>query len=150
MKKGTQFSARRRTLSIYVATNATSHNCHSQTWIDNTPQVYSDLLKVLEACNPASINLDTDADLAFASGLHAGEFARLSEELGAKWSKRFVNKPMVAVEYIATMPESQLNWYRKLMETAWAIISEGFSNEAIIPGSTTTEVNAHSSCMVQI
>ncbi|SMQ47944.1 unnamed protein product [Zymoseptoria tritici ST99CH_3D7] len=86
-------------------------------------------------------NLDRQhfPDIAFASGLHAGEFEKLSSELGKKWSKRFVDKPIVAVEYIATMPASQLGWYRKLMETAWAIISEGFSNVAVAPGTTTTE-----------
>ncbi|SMY21631.1 unnamed protein product [Zymoseptoria tritici ST99CH_1A5] len=139
MKRAIQFSARRRTLSLYVSANSTSKECHSQTWIDNTSQVYSELLEILEACDPSSIVVNTDADIAFASGLHAGEFEKLSSELGKKWSKRFVDKPIVAVEYIATMPASQLGWYRKLMETAWAIISEGFSNVAVAPGTTTTE-----------
>ncbi|KKY18789.1 putative xaa-pro aminopeptidase family enzyme [Phaeomoniella chlamydospora] len=46
---------------------------------------------------------------------------------------------MLGVEYIATKLEGQLEWYRKMQETAWAMIKEGFSERVISPGKTTTE-----------
>lgn len=45
---------------------------------------------------------------------------------------------MIAVEVVATMVNSRISWYQKLMETAWAIIEEAFSGNQIIPGETTT------------
>jgi len=48
--------------------------------------------------------------------------------------------PMLGVEFVATQPESKLEWYRKLQETAWAMISEAFSERVITPGKTSTEV----------
>jgi hypothetical protein len=46
---------------------------------------------------------------------------------------------MLGVEYIGTQISARLPWYRKLQETAWAIISEAFSSSVITPGETTTE-----------
>lgn len=140
MKSFTQFSARRRTTSIFFA-NAVNGTSASYTWIDNTPNVWDELRGVLEANDPESIVVNVDADVAFSSGLHAGEFELLFKELGSPWNGRLYSEPMVAVEYVATMPKAQLGWYRKLMETAWATISEGFSESVITPGYTTTSVS---------
>ncbi|CAK1362273.1 unnamed protein product [Cercospora beticola] len=138
MKQAEQFSARRRTLSIFFADDG-FEGCESHTWIDNTPKLWQDLHNVLRFCDPHSIALNIDSEIAFAGGLHAGEYRKLLEEVPAPWNERFVSKPLVAVEYIATMPKSRLHWYRKLMETAWAVIDEGFSERVITPGKTTTE-----------
>lgn len=138
MKKSVQFSARRRTLSIFFA-DVKNESCSSRTWIENKPVLWVQLLDVLQKCNPSSIAVDVDSEIAFASGLHAGEYRLLKEQLGHPWKDRFVAAPHVAVEYVATMPGSRLDWYRKLQESAWAVISEGFSHKAITPGVTTTE-----------
>ncbi|GIZ46783.1 hypothetical protein CKM354_000989500 [Cercospora kikuchii] len=138
MKQAEQFSARRRTLSIFFADDG-FEGCESHTWIDNTPKLWQDLHNVLRFCDPRSIALNIDSEIAFAGGLHAGEYKKLLDEVPAPWNERFVSKPLVAVEYIATMPKSRLNWYRRLMETAWAVIDEGFSERVIVPGQTTTE-----------
>ncbi|KAF2209177.1 hypothetical protein CERZMDRAFT_107232 [Cercospora zeae-maydis SCOH1-5] len=138
MKYAEQFSARRRTLSIFFADDG-FEGCESHTWVDNTPKLWQNLHNVLRFCDPGSIALNIDSEIAFAGGLHAGEYLKLLEEVPSPWNERLVSKPMVAVEYIATMPDSRLHWYRKLMETAWAVIEEGFSERVIIPGETTTE-----------
>ncbi len=49
---------------------------------------------------------------------------------------------MVAVQFVASKVPEQLDWYRKLQSTAWAMIEEGFSEKVIIPGETTTQVTA--------
>lgn len=138
MKKAQQFSARRRTLSIFFADDG-FEGCESHTWIDNTPQLWENLHNVLRFCDPRSIALNIDSEIAFAGGLHAGEYRKLLEQVPSPWKERFVSKPLVAVEYIATMPHSRLHWYRKLMETAWAVIDEGFSERVVLPGHSTTE-----------
>lgn len=138
MKRATQFSARRRTLSLFLADDK-NEACKSRTWIDNTPVLWTELREVLEKCNPDSIVINVDADIAFASGLHAGEYKELIKQLDQPWKSRLVAASQVGVEYVATMPKSRLGWYRKLQESAWAVISEGFSREAITPGVTSTE-----------
>lgn len=136
LKDYEQFSARRRTTQLILA-NATGDSPLSYTWVDNTPLVWSELTAVLAAQQPRNIALNTHAELAFSGGLHAGERDVIEAALG-DWADRFVLEPMIAVEVVATMVESRLGWYRKLMETAWAIIEEAFSTSNIIPGKTTT------------
>lgn len=139
LKSATQFAARRRTTMLFLA-NATSGSPSSHTWIDNTPTVWSSLLAVLAEQDPARIAINIHSEIAFSGGLHAGEFGAFFEQLGPKWAKRFVIEPMIAVEFVATMVEGQLSWYRRLQETAWAMISEAFSESVITPGKTTTSV----------
>lgn len=62
----------------------------------------------------------------------------MSTALGSKWTSRFVVNPLLGIEYIGTQISARLPWYRKLQETAWAIISEAFSAAVITPGKTTT------------
>ena len=141
MKSATQFSARRRTTSIFFA-NAKDDTASSYTWIDNTAELWKNLRSVLSINDPASIVINIDQDIAFSGGLHAGESMLIQEQLGMPWNDRLIVEPMVAVEYVGTMPKAQLSWYRKLMETAWAMITEGFSQRVISPGETTTEVSS--------
>ena len=143
LKRATQFSARRRTTQLFFA-NASEPIKPVYTWIDNTPDIWESLLDVLETQNPQTIAVNVDSEVAFSSGMHAGELGNIKRKLGKKWNKRLISEPMIAVEYVGTMIKERLPWYRKLQETAWAIISEGFSEKVITPGETSTEVRRHS------
>lgn len=139
LKHATQFSARRRTTQLFL-TNATTSDQLAYSWIDNTPEVWTNLRNVLESHNPATIAVNVDSEVAFSSGMHSGELQKIMTELGPKWKRRLVSEPMIAVEYIGTMVKDRLPYYRLMQETAWAIISEGFSEKVITPGKTSTEV----------
>jgi hypothetical protein len=93
--------------------------------------VWAEARAVLAARQPRTIALNTHAELAFAGGLHAGERDAVAAGLGADWAGRFVLEPMLAVELVATMVPGRLAWYRRLMETAWAVIDEAFSAAVI-------------------
>ncbi|PSS05282.1 putative lipo protein [Coniella lustricola] len=138
LKSFTQFSARRRTTQLFLA-NATNGAPSAYSWIDNTPLVWSELKAVLQDQQPRSIALNTHSELAFSGGLHAGELNAIEAALGLEWTDKFVLEPMIAVELVATMVDSRLDWYRKMMETAWAIIDEAFSSRVIHPGVTTAQ-----------
>lgn len=86
--------------------------------------------------------MDVDSDIAFSSGMHAGELEKVRAGVGGEWARRFVARPMVVVEAVATMPAAQLGWYRRLQETAWALVGEAFSERVVVPGVTSTEVGA--------
>lgn len=137
LKEFEQFSARRRTTQLFLA-NATGDSQSAYNWIDNTALVWTELRSILADQQPRTIALNTHAELAFSGGLHAGERDAIEAALGNEWAERFVLEPMIAVEVVATMVDSRLEWYRKMMETAWAIIEEAFSNKIITPGETTT------------
>jgi hypothetical protein len=142
LKSFTQFSARRRTIDLFIA-NPTPGTPSAYSWIDNTPDVWVKLLEVLESQDPETVVINVDSDIAFSAGLHVGELQEMEKRLGKKWKDRFVKEPMVGVEFVAWMAgggEEKLRWYKALMETAWAMIDEAFSEKVITPGKTTTAV----------
>ncbi|KAL1890862.1 hypothetical protein Sste5346_008003 [Sporothrix stenoceras] len=162
LKSATQFSARRRTTFLYVPGNASASVAVAPTartqvlvnkvsgrtatgflWIDNTPALWLELRAVLSAANsddpPKRIAINAAQDLAFSSGMHAGELEAVKRGLGELWSARLVDDvPLLAIEFVATMVPGRLAWYRRLQETAWAVISEAFSARVVTPGMTTT------------
>ena len=143
LKAAQQFSARRRSTLLFLANATTGPS--SYYWIDNTPKVWSELREVLGKEQPASIVVNTDPQIAFSSGLHAGELEAIKDGIGAEWAGKLAAEPLVAVEYIATMVKDRAAWYRRLQSTAWAIISEAFSERVITPGETTTTVRMRDS-----
>ncbi|KAI0894255.1 hypothetical protein F4806DRAFT_117718 [Annulohypoxylon nitens] len=137
LKEATQFSARRRTTHLFLA-DPLNGAPSSYSWIENTNAVWTDLQQILAAQQPRSIALNTHPEIAFAGGLHAGELDAVVKGIGEEWKDKFVLEPMLGVEVIATMVKGRLPWYRKMMETAWAIIEEGFSEKTIVPGKSTS------------
>jgi hypothetical protein len=147
IKCATAFSARRRTVHLFFAEaedGADSNDAESgrqenaYLFVDNTPGVFSDLQSLLEKRNPETKAMNTDPDLAFAGGLHVGLYNELQDHLHPNCSSRFTSVHLLPVEYIATMPASQLSWYHRLQETTRALISTTFSSAVIEPGVTTT------------
>lgn len=146
LKAFTQFSARRRTVDLFLSSPLPSDpkNKTHYSWIDNTPKVWDELSKALEEKDPKKLVVNVDADIAFSAGLHVGEMEEMEKRLEKKWTERFVREPMIGVEFVGWMGEAEvgkgkLGWYKGLMETAWACIGEGFSEKVITPGVTTTE-----------
>lgn len=136
LKEATQFSARRRTTQLFLA-NASHGTPSTYDWIDNTPLVWEELRDIFEAQQPRAIALNTHPELAFSGGLHAGERDAIVSALGPEWESKFVLEPMLGIEVVGTMVDGRLGWYRKMMETAWAVIEEGFSERIIKPNETT-------------
>ncbi|OTA58923.1 hypothetical protein K449DRAFT_385475 [Hypoxylon sp. EC38] len=137
LKEATQFSARRRTTHLFLA-DPIDGAPSSYSWIENTEAVWTDLRKILATQQPRSIALNTHPEIAFSGGLHAGELDAVIKGIGEEWKDKFVLEPMLGVEFVATMVNGRLPWYRKMMETAWAIIEEGFSEKVIVPGKSTS------------
>ncbi len=95
---------------------------------------------MLEDLNPRRIAINVDRDIAFAGGLHVGELDAFNEALG-QWMERTVNVPMLAIEYVTTKVEGQLEYYHLLQDLVWQMMEEGFSRQTIESGVTTTEVS---------
>ncbi|KAI1177853.1 putative lipoprotein [Nemania sp. FL0916] len=138
LKDAVQFSARRRTTHLFLASPKNGAKS-AYSWIDNTPAVWAELRKIFEEQQPRSIALNTHPEIAFASGLHAGELETIATSLGEEWADRFVLETMLPVEVVATMVPGRLPWYRRMQETAWAIIEEAFSEKVIVPGKSTPQ-----------
>ena len=145
IKSATEFAAHRRTVVLFHI-HSTSNSAkevlpNPLVWIDNTGEVWPELRSNLTALNPKRIAVNIDQDIAFAGGLHVGELAVLRRELGTEWTDRFVNEPMLAIEFVAKRLPDQIRYFRKMSETVWAMLEEGFSSRVVTPGKTTTDVS---------
>lgn len=147
IKDARQFSARRRTVVLFHTNTSTlAGRPNPIIWIDNTGDVWPELRSILHEFNPARIALNTDRSIAFGGGLHVGEYDVLNEELGEKWMQRTVNEPMLGIEFVAKRVPGQIEYYRKMQESIWAMIEEGFSEKVVQPGITTTAVSERELC----
>lgn len=142
IKDATEFAPHRRTIILFhTNSSALAGQPNPLRWVDNTGQAWTELRQVLRKYNPARIAINVDRDIAFGGGLHVGEWDVLHEQLGDSWMEKAVNRPMIAIEYVATRVPGQLEYYRMLQETTWALVEEAFSNSVIKPGLTATEVS---------
>lgn len=142
IKSATDFAAHRRTVVLFhTNTSSLAGAPNPMLWIDNTGDVWPELRALLNAFDPARIVVNTDRNIAFAGGLHVGEMEVLKEELGEEWTRRFVNVPMLAVEYVTARVPGQLEYYRKMQEMTWDMVAEAFSERVVTPRMTTTDVS---------
>ena len=151
IKSATEFAAHRRTVVLFHTYNNISSTVSGETilipnpltWIDNTGEVWHELRSNLTLLNPQRIAINIDENFAFAGGLHVGELAVLHKELGTEWISRFVNEPMLAIEFVAksVVLSDQIRYFRRMSETVWAMIEEAFSARVVRPGKTTTDVS---------
>ncbi|RDB20125.1 hypothetical protein Hypma_012765 [Hypsizygus marmoreus] len=140
IKNATDFGAHRRTVTLFhTNTSSLAGKPNPLLWVDNTGAVWPELLNTLKTYHPKRIVLNVDRHIAFAGGLSVGEMAVLNIQLGDRWMGCTVNEPMVAVEFVASRVDGQLEYYRKMQEIVWAMLEEGFSHQVIEPGKTTTE-----------
>jgi hypothetical protein len=143
LKPAAAFAARRRTTELFLAVPDSKDNKTHYSWITNTPEtdLWPELASLIHREGLRGIGVNQNPDVAFASGMHAGEMLAM-RVLGRKTWDAFVPvPPMLPIEVIGTMVEGKALWYRKLMSTAWAMINEGFSSRVVVPGeSTTTDV----------
>ncbi|KAH8113434.1 hypothetical protein DFH11DRAFT_1689568 [Phellopilus nigrolimitatus] len=136
IKPATAFAAHRRTVVLFHI-NASLPN--PLMWVDNTGDVWPALRETLAELAPRRIAVNVDRDIAFAGGMHVGELAVLQEELGERWKRHFVNVPMLAVDFVSRRVPSQIEHFRKMQETVWAMLEEAFSARVVVPGVTTTD-----------
>lgn len=143
MKQATEFAPHRRTVVLFhTNTSSLAGQPNPLTWVDNTGSVWPELLSALSSFDPQRIAINTHDTIAFAGGLHVGEMEELKVQLGEKWMERTANVPMLPVEFIAARIPGQLVWYKKMMESVWAMVEEAFSERVIEPGVTTTVVRS--------
>lgn len=103
------------------------------------PEQWTLLAPVVEACDPANIAVNVSHTHAFSDGLTVGEWEQLQAALPARYRDRVVRRERLALDYIAERLPEMLPTYRRMQETAHAIIATAFSDQVITPGVTRTE-----------
>ena len=105
---------------------------------EEEPDQWRALAKLVEQRDPRRIALDVSPVFALADGLSASERDALVAALPAGWDERIVSAEELAVGWLETRTDEELEVYPSLCRMAHAIIAEGLSERAVQPGVTTT------------
>jgi hypothetical protein len=88
---------------------------------------------------PKKIALNTSIDFGHADGLDHTEYETFKQKLPTPFSSRVVSSEPLAVAWLETRTEREMQFYPQLIKMSKDIIADGFSSKVITPGITTTE-----------
>lgn len=107
--------------------------------IDVRPNQWEALVKTIEDRKPKKIGLNMSPNYAHADGLSFTEHEEFLKKLPAEYQKRVVSAEKVAVGWLETRTEKEMAIYPLICRLSHQIIQEGFSEQVIQPGVTTTD-----------
>ena len=150
MLPSTWLSARRRTIMVFFDNGREIEklaiarydvgNLLKGAWdIDVRPNQWEALVKIIEDRKPKKIGLNTSTNYGHADGLSFTEHEEFLKKLPAEYQKRLVSAEKVAVGWLETRTEKEMAIYPLICRLSHQIIQEGFSEQVIQPGVTTTD-----------
>jgi hypothetical protein len=95
------------------------------------------LAEVIQEREPQRIGINVSRHWPVADGLTASLEQRLMEVLEPEYAERLVSAEELAVRWVETRNESELEVWPHVVTLARGVISEAFSNRVITPGVTT-------------
>jgi len=103
------------------------------------PEQWDALAALITARNPARIGINTSVDYGHADGLDHTDYLELMAKVPAAFKGRVVSADKLAVGWLETRTEREMQVYPQLVSATHRIIEEGFSERVITPGITTTD-----------
>ena len=145
-------SARRRTILVFyrnkqkqtiekyaVARYPVGKEIKAAWDVDAVPNQWEALVALLRKLNPSKIGINTSVDFGHADGLDHTEYLEFMNVLNVSEQSKVVSAQALAVSWLETRTEKEMQLYPSLLKITHAIIKEGFSNKVIKPNVTTTQ-----------
>ena len=105
----------------------------------NLDQQWEALAEVVAARDPRRIGVNVSQDWPVADGLTASLRDRLFDALPDELDERVVSAEELAVRWLETRSDGELELYPHIVSLARGVIAEAFSERVITPGATRTE-----------
>lgn len=103
------------------------------------PDQWDALVNVITTKNPRQIGINISENFGHANGLDHTSYTDLMKKLPAAFQKKIISAEKLAVRWLETRTEREMQLYPQLVSITHAIIEEGFSEKVITPGITTTD-----------
>lgn len=103
------------------------------------PDQWDALADIVKTRNPKKIGINTSLHFGHADGLDHTHYEMLQKELPKELQGRMVSAEPLAVAWLETRTEREMQIYPQLVDITHAIIEEGFSERVVTPGITTTD-----------
>jgi len=106
---------------------------------EQEPDQWKALAEIIKERNPQKIGINFSKHFALADGLVKTDYDELKENLSEEIASKLVSAEKLAISWIETRTEKELELFRKLVKITHTIIEDAFSEQVIIPGKTTTD-----------
>lgn len=145
-------NARRRTILVFyrdkakntieklaVARYDVGENIQSAWNKEEQPDQWQRLVEIIQERNPKKIAVNYSKHFGIADGLVHTDFEELKEALPGSLEAKIVSAEKLAIAWIETRTEKEMELYNTLVQVTHDIIDEAFSSKVITPGKTTTD-----------
>lgn len=150
MLPATWQSARRRTILVFFDNGETVERLavarydigefFKTAWNKEAqPDQWARLAEVINERDPKQIAINYSSDFGLADGISHTQFEEFKSALSGKYQDRIVSGEKLAIGWLETRVEPEMQVYPLICQIAHDIIAEGFSEAVIQPGVTTTE-----------
>jgi hypothetical protein len=127
------------TVSAYAIAPYKVGNIFEKAWDKNKhPDQWQALLALIEQHDPKTIGINQSKHWAHADGIVASEKEQLIASLPMKYQSRIVTAQALGVAWLEERIPDEMPVYENMVAMAHEIIAQGFSNEVIQVGKTTT------------
>lgn len=145
-------NARRRTILVFyrnkaentieklaVARYDVGKNISSAWNKEEQPDQWQRLVEIIEERNPEKIGINYSTHFGIADGIVKTDYEELLEALPEAQEAKLVSAEKLAIAWIETRTQKEMDLYNTLVEVTHGIIDRAFSSEVITPGETTTD-----------
>lgn len=152
MLPSTWLSARRRTIMVFfdpgegqpiekiaIARYDVGRLLKGAWNVDVYPDQWEALMNTIKKRNPQKIGLNMSGDFALADGLVHSEYEAFMEKLPKEFHGRVVSAERLAIAWLETRSEREIEIYPMICLMGHMILQEGLSEKVIHPGITTTD-----------
>ena len=152
MLPATWLNARRRTILVFyrdkklgtieklaVARYDVGKNIKSAWNKEVQPDQWQALVNIIKKRNPEKIGINTSSYFNIADGLVKTDCDAFKEALPLEFEQKLVSAEHLAIAWIETRTEKEMELYNTLVQITHDIIDEAFSASVIEPGKTTTD-----------
>jgi Xaa-Pro aminopeptidase len=105
---------------------------------EKQPDQWDSLVKMIKQKQPKKVAINKSQHFALADGITATEYQEFSQALAKQSDTRLVSSEKLAVAWLETRSEMEMQIYPNLIKLGHQVIAEAFSNQVIVPGVTTT------------
>jgi len=152
MLPATWLNARRRTILVFyrnkeknsfeklaVARYDVGKHINSAWNKEEQPDQWKALVDIIIKRNPNKIGINTSKHFALADGLVKTDYDEFMGALSSNLKNKVVSAEKLAIAWIETRTDKEMELYKNLVQITHDIIYEAFSNKVIRSGKTTTD-----------
>ncbi|WP_103068759.1 M24 family metallopeptidase [Aquimarina sediminis] len=152
MLPSTWLNARRRTILVFyrdkakntieklaVARYNVGKNIDSAWDKDKQPDQWKALIDIISERDPQKIGINHSKNFGILDGIVKTDYDEFIEVLPKEYHAKVTSAEKLAIAWIETRTEQEMEMYKELVRITHNIIEEAFSTSVIQPGTTTTD-----------